>query len=68
MNVTPQTARSAMNHDDPRGADLTGKNPLVQRNNARSRNTLQQRLSTGHTSREGVNLPCTCKGHPRSRG
>ena len=68
MNVTPQATEWATNQDDPRRADVTQKDPLVQPNNARPRNTLQQRPSTGHTSREAVNLPGTCNGHPRSRG
>ena len=68
MDVTPTAAESAMNHDDPGRAHLAQKDPLVQRNDARPRNTLQQRLSVGHTSGEGVNLPGTCNGHPRSRG
>ena len=68
MNFTPTAAESATNYDDPRRADLAQKDPLVQPNNARPRNTLQQRLSTGHTSGEGINLPGTCNGHPRSRG
>ena len=68
MNVTPTVAESATNHSDPRRADLARKNPLVQPNNAPQRNTLQQRLSTGHTSGEGVNLPGTCNGYPRIRG
>ena len=68
MDVTPTAAESSTNHDDPGRAHLTQKDPLVQPNNARPRNALQQRLSTGHTSGEGVNLPGTCNGHPRSRG
>ena len=68
MDVTSMAAESAMNNDDPRRANLAQKDPLVQPNNARPRKTLQQRLSTGHTSGEGVNLPCTCNSHPKSRG
>ena len=68
MDVTPTAAESAMNHDDPGRANLAQKDPLVQPNNSRPRNTLQQRLSIGLTSGEGVNLPGTCNGHPRSRG
>ena len=68
MDVTPTGAESAMNHDDPGRANLAQKDPLVQPNNPRPRNTLQQRLSVGHTSREDVNLPGTCNGHPKSRG
>ena len=68
MNVTPTAAESAGNHDDPGRANLAQKDPLVQPNNARPRNTLQPRPSTGHTSGEGVNLPSTFNGHPRSRG
>ena len=51
MNVTPQAAESAMNNNDPGRADLTQKDPLVQPNNARPRNTLQQRPLTRHTNR-----------------
>ena len=68
MNVTPTAAESATNHNDPGRADLAQKESLLQPNNARPRNTLQQHPSTGHTSGEGVNLPGTCSGHPRSRG
>ena len=68
MDVTPTAAESAMNHNNPERANLAQKDPLVQPNNARPRNTLQQRLSVRHTSGESVNLPGTCNGHPRSRG
>ena len=68
MNVTPQAAESARNHDDPRRANLTQKDSLVQPNNARPRNTLQQRPLTGHTNEEGVTLPGTYNGRPRGRG
>ena len=68
MDVTQTAAESAMNHDDPGRANLAQKDPLVQPNNTRPRNTLRQCLSVGHTGEEGVNLPGTCNGHPRSRG
>ena len=71
MNVAPQAAESAENHDDPGRADLAQKDPLVQPNNARPRNTLQQRPSTGHTSGEGVNPrdpPATGKGGSATPG
>ena len=69
MDVTLTAAEPATNHDDPGRANLARKKgPLVQPNNAPPRNTLQQHLSIGHTSGEGVNLPGTCNGHPRSRG
>ena len=68
MNVMPQAAESAGNHDDPGRADLAQKDPLLQPNNARPHNTPQQRPSTGHTSGEGVNLPGKCNGRPRGRG
>ena len=68
MNVTPQAAESATNQDDPGRTDLAQKDRLVHCNNARPRNTLQQRQSTGHTSGEGVNLPGTCNGRPRGGG
>ena len=67
MEVTPTAAESARNHDDPGRANLAQEDLLVQPNNARPRNTLQQRLSVGHTSRKDVNLPGTCNGHPKSR-
>ena len=68
MDVTATAAESAINHDDPGQANLAQKDPLVQPNNARPRNTLQQRLSVGHTGGKDVNLPGTCNGHPKSRG
>ena len=68
MDVTPTAAESAMNQDESGRANLAQKDPLVQSNNARPRNTLQQRVSIGHTSRESVNLPGTCTGHPKSGG
>ena len=68
MIVTPTAAGSATNHNDLGRADLAQKDPLVQPNNARPRNTLWQHLSTGHTSGEGVHLPGTRDGHPRSGG
>ena len=54
--------------DDPGRANLAQKDPLVQPNNARQRNTLKQRVSVGHTDGKDVNLPGTCNGHPKSRG
>ena len=68
MDVTPTAAESATNHDDPGRANLAHKDPLVQPNNARPRNTLQQRLSMGHMGGEGVNLPGTCNRHQSRRG
>ena len=68
MIVTPTAAGSATNHNDLGRANLAQKYPLVQPNNARLHNTLRQHPSTGHTSGDGVHLPCTCDGHPRSRG
>ena len=68
MNDMPTAPESARSHDTPGRANLAQKDPLVQLNNAQPRITLQQRPSTGHTSGEGVNLPGTCNGHPRSRG
>ena len=68
MDVTPTAAESAIKYDDPGRANLAQKDPLVQPNNARPRNTLQQRLSVGHTGGKDVNLPGTCNGHPTSRG
>ena len=68
MIVTPTAAGSATNHNDPVPADLAQQDPLVQPSNARPRNTLRQHPSTGDTGREGVNLPGTHDGHPRSEG
>ena len=68
MDVTPTAAESGTNHDDPGRANLAQKDPLVQPNNARTRNTLQQCLSVKHTGGKDVNLPGTCNGHPKSRG
>ena len=68
MDVPPAAAESASNQDDPGRANLAQKDPLVQPNNARTRNTLQQRLSVGHTGGKDVNLPGTCNRHPKNRG
>ena len=68
MIVTPTAAGSATNHNDPGRADLAQQDPLVQPSNARPCNTLRQHPSTGHTSGEGVHLPGTHDGHPRSEG
>ena len=68
MIVMPKAAESGTNRNDHRRADLAQKDPLVEPNNARPHNTLQQRCSTGHARGEGVNLPGMCNGHPRSRG
>ena len=45
MGVTPTAAETAGNHDDPGRPSLAEKDPLVQPNDARPRNTLQQSLS-----------------------
>ena len=68
MEVTPTAGESAINHDDPARANLAKKDPLVQPNDARLRNTLQQRLSVRHIGGKDVNLPGTCNRHPKSRG
>ena len=68
MDVTPTDAESAVNRDDPGQANLAQEDPLLQPDNARLRNTLQQRLSVGHTGGKDVKLPGTCNGHPKSRG
>ena len=68
MDVTPTAADSSTYQEDPGQANLAQKDPLLQPNNGRPRNTIQQRLSIRHTSGEGINLPGTCNGHPRSRG
>ena len=67
MDVTPTAAESAVNRENPGRASLAQKNPLVQSDNARQRNTLQQHLSVGHIDGKDVNLPGTCNGHPQSR-
>ena len=68
MDITPTAAESAINRDDPGRANLAQEDPLVQPDKARARNTLQQRLSVGYIGGKDVNLPCTCNGHPKSRG
>ena len=68
MDVTPTSAESAVNCDDPRRANLAQEDPLVQPDKARLRKTLHQRLSVGHTGGKDVNLPVTCNGHPKNRG
>ena len=68
IDVTPMAAEWAVNRDDPGQANLAQQDPLVQPNNTRPRNTLQQRLSVGHTGGTDVNLPSRCNGHPKSRG
>ena len=68
MYVTPTAMKSVINHDDPGRANLAQKDPLVQPNDARPRNTLQQRLSVRHTGGKDVTLPGTCNGHLKSRG
>ena len=65
MDVKPMAAEWAINHDDPGRANLAQKDPLVQPNDMRPRNTLQQRLSVGHTGGKDVNLPGTCNRHPK---
>ena len=44
MKVKPAAAGLAVNRDDPRQADLAQKDPLVQADTARPRNTLDQRM------------------------
>ena len=66
--IKPTAAEPAVNRDDPRRADLTQENPLVQPDNARPRDTLHQRLSVGHAGGKGVHLPDTCNGHPTNMG
>ena len=61
MDVTPMAADSAVNGDDPGRANLAQEDPLVQPDKARPRNTLQQRLSVGHTGGKDVNLPGTLR-------
>ena len=68
MDVTTTAAESAINRDDPGQAKLAQEDSLVQPDTARPCNTLQQRLSVGHTGGKDKNLPGTCNGHPKSRG
>ena len=44
----------------PQASQPRPKEPLVQPNNVQPRNTLQQRLSVGHSGGKDVNLPDTC--------
>ena len=67
-DVTPMAAGLAVNRDDPGRVNLAQEDPLVQPDKARPRNTLQQRLSVGHTGGKDVNVPGTCNGHPKNRG
>ena len=68
IDAKPAAAEPAINRDDPRQADPTEGNPLVQPNNARPRNTLHQRLSVGHAGGKGVELPDKCSGQPTNTG
>ena len=68
MNVKPAAAGPAVNRDDPRQADLAREDPLVQPDNARTRKTLHQRLSVGHASEKGDELPGSCSRHPTNAG
>ena len=65
MDVTPTAAESSINRDDPRRANLAQEGPLVQPDNARTRNTLQQRLSVRHIGWTNVNLPGTLQRTPK---
>ena len=66
--VKPTAAEPAVDRDDPGRADLTQEDPLVQRDKARPRDTLHQRLSVGHAGGKGVDLPGACNGHPTNMG
>ena len=68
MDVPPAAAESAANRDDPRRANLAQEDPLIRPDKARPCNTLQQRLSVGHTGGKDIKLPGTCNGHPQDRG
>ena len=68
MDVAPTTAESTVNREDPGRANLAQEDPLVQPDRARPRNTLQQRVSVGHTGGKDANLPGTCNGQPKNRG
>ena len=68
MDVNPAATGPAIKCDDPGQAGLAQKNPLVQPDNARPRNTLHQHLSVGHASESGVELPGLCNGHPTNAG
>ena len=62
-----QTNDCALGHD-PGLSDPAQKDPLVQRNGARLRNTPRQRLSGGHIDGNDINVPNTCNRYPKNRG
>ena len=68
MDVKPAATGPALNRDDPGQARLAQLNALLQRDNARPRNTLHQRLSVGCSRESGVELPGLCSGHPTNAG
>ena len=68
MDVTPTSAESAVNRNDPGRTNLAQEDPLVQPDKARPRNRLHQRLSVGHAGGKDVNLPGACNGHPKNKG
>ena len=68
MDVKPAAAEPTVNRDDPRQADPAQEDPLVHHDNVRPRNTLHQRMSVGHASEKGVELPGSCSGHPTNTG
>ena len=68
MDVTPTSAESTVNRDDPVRADFAQEDPLIRPDKARPRNTLHQRPPVGHTGGKDADLPDTCNGHPKNRG
>ena len=64
------TSGCALGHKPrrPRASQPRSKVPLVQPNDARPRNTPQQRLSVGHTDRKDINQHDTCNIYPKSGG
>ena len=66
MGVTPTTADSAINRDDPGQANPAQKDPLVQPNGARPRDTPRQHLSVGHADGHDVNLPDMCNRYRKN--
>ena len=68
MDVTPTTAHSAINRNDPSRANPAQKDPLVVFNGARPSNTPWRRLSVGGPDGNDINLPDTCNRYPKNQG
>ena len=68
MDITPTAADLAVHRDKPGRVDPAQEDPLVQPDNARTRNTLHQRPSVGRAGGKDVDLPGTCNRHLKNRG